>query len=92
MSAAELDILYSAYAAALEAANYDTAIIKLMAMQALLAKTPDLQHGLAGGQATRYRVTDLDKLIANCRKLKAEALAASVGIQRTKVTYARATE
>lgn len=91
MSAAELDTLYAAYAAALEAADYNTAITKLMVMQGLLAKTPDLQHGLAGGQASRYRPSEIDGLIANCRKLKAEARAATVGVQTTKVTYARPT-
>lgn len=92
MSKAALDTLYTAYSVAIEAADYDTAISKLVQLQALLATMPDVQVGDAGGHSTRYREIDIPALIAECRKLSAEANAASSGpLQRTNVTYARAT-
>lgn len=93
MSKAALDSLYTEYSAAVSGADYDTAISALMRMQALLATMPDVSVGLAGGgHSTRFRASEIAELIAECRRLKAEANAASGGpFQRTNVTYARAT-
>jgi len=62
-----------------------------MDIQALLAITPDLEEGGQGdGGTIRFRSHDLDKLIAECRRLKTEALHAAGPYQVTKQVYARA--
>ncbi len=94
MSKAALDSLYTEYSVAVSGADYDTAISALMRMQGLLATMPDID---ADRNSSKFhdagmRGSDIPGLIAECRKLKAEANAASNGpFQRTNVTYARAT-
>lgn len=92
MSIAELNTLYAAVVAAIDDADYDTAIKKIMAMKARLATTPNLTRSLAGSgsQALTWNPGELDSLIRQCRQQQAAVRAASVGIQQTKVTYARA--
>lgn len=92
MSKSALDALYAAYQTALDGADYDTAIAKLMGMQALLASMPDVATGVGGGgNSTRFRDSQIDDLIKRCYQLKAEAQHAVSGpFQQTKVTYARA--
>lgn len=93
MSIAQLDTLYTAAVAAIDAADWDTAIAKLMAVQARLATTPNLTRSLAGGgsQGLTWNPGQISELIANCRRQKAAARHASVGpFQTTKITYARA--
>ena len=96
MSIAELNTLYSAAATAMEAGDWDTAITKLMAMQARLASTPNLTRNLAGGgsQAIAWNGVNITELIGQCRINKAQALSAASAsgpFQSTKVTYTRAT-
>lgn len=90
MSIAELETLYAAAVAAIDAADYDTAIAKIMAMKARLATTPNLTRGLGGGgsQSITWNPAQLDSLIADCRKMQAAALSAG-GITLIPVTYAR---
>jgi len=94
MSIAELNTLYTAASAAMESADWDTAINKLMAMQARLASTPNISRNLGGGgsQGITWNSATLADLITNCRRQKAAALAASGGPwQTTEITYTRAT-
>lgn len=92
MSIAELNTLYAEVVAAIDAASYDTAIAKIMAMKARLATTPNLSRSLGGGgsQSVTWNATQLDSLIADCRKLKAAAAHASSGpFVQIPVTYQR---
>ncbi len=94
MSIAQLDALYAAYLAALDAADYDTAILKLMAMKARLASTPNLSRHLGSGgrQSIEWNPGELDSLIAQCRQLQTAAAVATGGIiQTSKIVYARPT-
>lgn len=94
MSIAELNTLYVAAVAAIDAADWDTAINKLMAIKTRLATTPNLSRSLAGdgSQSITWNPGDIDSLITQCRQNKAAAAHASGGIFRTSnVTYARAT-
>ena len=94
MSIAELNSLNSAASAAMESADWDTAITKLMSMQARLASTPNLERDLGGSQAISWNPSGLDALITHCRRQKTAATAAastSGPWQTTEVTYKRAT-
>lgn len=91
MSIAELDVLYAAAVAAIDAADYALAVRKLMAIKVRLATTPNVSHSIDGGpQSTNWNAEQIDSLIKVCRQDQAAALAASGGIQQTKITYARA--
>jgi len=91
MSKSALDALYAAYQTALDGADYDTAIAKLMGMQGLLATMPDITSGTGQGNSSRYRESELNDLIKQVRQLKAETQHATSGpFQQTKVVYARA--
>ncbi len=97
MSIAELNTLYTAAADAMASAEWDTAIQKLMAIQARVASTPNVTRNLPGGgsQSLTFNPGSLSKTIADCRRQKAAALAAASTAgpwQTTKVTYARATD
>jgi len=92
MSIAQLDTLYDAAVAAMDAADYSTAVLKLMTIKARLATTPNLSKSLGGGGSASitWNATELDTLISQCKQLKAQARAASNGpFQQTKITYAR---
>lgn len=96
MSIAELNTLYTAAVAAMDSADWDTAITKLMAMQARLASTPNITRALGGGgsQGIAWNAASLKDLIAECRRNKAAVTAAASETgpwQTTKVTYKRAT-
>ncbi len=93
MSIAELNTLYAAAVAAMEDADYATAITKLMSTKARLATTPNLTRSLAGGgnQGITWNAAELDTLIAQCRQLQAAAAHSSGGIfQTSEVVYTRA--
>ncbi len=93
MSIAQLNTLYTAAVAAIDAADYDTAIAKLMAVKLRLATTPNINRAIGGGgsEAISWNAAEIDTLIAQCRQMKSTALAAaSGGIQSTKVVYGRA--
>lgn len=95
MSIAQLQALYATYSADRAAGDYDGAIGAVDDMIALLAITPDLEGSAGGGeisQTIKFRSHDLQLLVAELRRLKAESLAAASGpFQRTKVTYVRVT-
>jgi hypothetical protein len=92
MTIAELDTLYSAAVAAIDAGSWSTAIAKLMAMKARLATMPNLARNLSGGgsQSITWNATQLDSLIADCRRQQAASYAANSSYgpyQQSKVTY-----
>lgn len=95
MSIAQLQALYASYQTARAAGDYDGAIGAVADMIALLATTPDLEGSAGGGeQSIRFRSHDLQQLMAELRRLKAETLAAASAtgpFQQTKITYARVT-
>jgi hypothetical protein len=93
MSIAQLDTLYAAAVTAMDAADFSTAILKLMAIKARLATTPNLNRSVAGGgsESITWNAAEIDSLITQCRQLKAAASHATSGpFSQTKVTYARA--
>lgn len=92
MSIAQLNTLYDAAVAAMDAADFGTAILKLMAIKARLATTPNLSRAIAGGgsEAIAWNAAEIDSLIAQCRQIQASAIHTLGGPwQQTKVTYAR---
>ncbi len=92
MSIADLETLYTAAVAAIDAAEYDTAITKLMAVKLRLATTPNLTRATGGGgsQGISWNAAEIDSLIAQCRQLKSQALAAaSGGMQSSRIVYSR---
>jgi len=95
MSIAQLETLYSAAIAALEAGDYATAILKATAAKFRIATTPNLARNLAGGGSQQISWNDasaIDRFIADCRRAASAATAASSGaFAQSKVTYARST-
>lgn len=92
MSVAQLEALYNAASAALEAADYSTAIAKAMQLKLRLAATPNLTRSAGGGEHSMEwaNVAGIDAFIAECRKLQTAAAHASAGpIRQSKVAYAR---
>jgi len=92
MSVAEINSLYAAAIAGLEAGNYQLAIVKALACKMRLATTPNIARMLAGGgnEAMQWaNAAAIDSFIAECKKLQSAAAAASNGIQRTKLVYRR---
>jgi hypothetical protein len=92
VSIAELNTLYEAAVAAIDNGSYDVAIAKIMAMKARLATTPNLSRNLGGGgsQSIAWNPSQLDSLIADCRKMKvAAAHAVSGPFVQIPVTYRR---
>ena len=93
MSIAQLEALYATYAAARAAGSYDAAIGAVADMVALLAVTPDLEGSAGGGELSiRFRTHDLNALIADLRRTKAESLVAASATgpwQTTKIVRAR---
>lgn len=93
MSAPEdLETLYNAAAAALDAGDYLAAKLGFMKVMAKRATVPDLERslGAAGRQGIRWRDADLTPLIALCDKMLAAARIASGGVfQQVPITYAR---
>jgi len=92
MSIADLEALYAAFSGARNAGNYDAAIGCLMDMKARLATTPNLSRNLGGGgsQSIAWNPSQLDSLIADCRKMKAAATHAASGpFVTVPVTYQR---
>jgi len=92
MTIADLESLYTAFSAARNAGNYDAAIGYVMDMKARLASTPNLSRALGGGgsQSIAWNPSQLDSLIADCRKMKAAAAHAASGpFVTVPVTYQR---
>lgn len=92
MSIAQLETLYEAAVAAMDAADYSAAILKLMAIKARLASTPNLSKSIGGGGSSSitWNAAEIDSLITQCKQLKAQARTSTSGpFQQTKITYAR---
>ncbi len=95
MSIAQLDALYTAAVAAMDSGDYDTAILKLMALKVRMVTTPNLSRALGGGGSqsigwNRGDVDSIDSLIRQCRQLQA-AVATGGMFQTSKIVYARPT-
>lgn len=96
MTIAQLDALYASASAAMAAGEWGNAILYLMQMQARLASMPNVERALAdaGSQKIGWNASQIDALIAQCRRQKAAAAAAAstTGIWgTTRITYKRAT-
>lgn len=92
MSVAELNAIYDAAVAALDAGDYAAAKLGFMKLMARRAAMPDVERSLgsAGRQSIRWRDVDLNSLIAQCdRLLAAAAHAASGPFVMVPVTYSR---
>lgn len=92
MSIAQLDTLYTAAVAAIDSGNFDAAVLKLMAIKARLATTPNLTKSMGGGgsQSITWNAAEIDSLIAQCRQMKTAAAHAFSGpFQQVPMTYAR---
>lgn len=83
MSLSDVNTAMAAATAALDAADYDTAIAQGIKAQGLLAAIPD------SGKETRSMTWDrnaIDQFIEQCRTERNRSLSASRGVQRTKIT------
>lgn len=88
MSISQLEALYSAYEAAIDAGDYDAAIAAALKALARVGSTPDVMR--RNNQMAWRNQAAIQSCITECRKQKAQALAEGAGgIQQTKVTYAR---
>ncbi|HEX5102405.1 MAG TPA: hypothetical protein VFV87_01245, partial [Pirellulaceae bacterium] len=69
---AQLEALYLAAVAALDAGDYDTAIVKAQACKVRLATTPNVDRSLGGGGRQQMQWTNaaaLDSFIRECKLL-----------------------
>lgn len=92
MSVAELETIYDAAVAALDAGEYLTAKLGFMKLVARRAAMPDVERSLggAGRQGIKWRDVDLNSLIAQCDKMLTASRVASGGVfQQIPVTYKR---
>jgi len=89
MSLSGIETLNTAYVAAVDAENWDAALKVLSKIAVRLATTPNVSRSMAGGgnQSIQWTSQSIAEQQAFCRRMKAEALAESTGIQQTKVTY-----
>lgn len=71
MSIAELETLYAAAIAALDAGQYETAIIKANAIKLRIATMPSVAQ--RQGARTEFTAQWVDSFIAECRRLLAES-------------------
>jgi hypothetical protein len=81
----DINTLGDAAVAAIEAADWDTAETKLLALQTKLAVTPDVD---LQGHSVRYGRDTIDQLIRRVTKTRA----ATAGIQYSRVTYGHPTD
>jgi len=88
-----IQTLDAAARAAMESAEWDTAICKLLQLQSILTANPNLDRDAGSGKlAISWNSNNLSELIANCRRQKAAATVASSTTgpwQTTKLTYTR---
>ncbi len=92
MSISELENLCSAAIAAMDAGNWDTAILKLMAIKTRRAIMPNItQTGSGGGsRGISWTASEIDSLISECRKQKTSSAMASGGrIKTSRIVYER---
>lgn len=92
MSVAELETIYDAAVAALDAGDYQSAKLGFMKLMARRAAMPDLERALGstGRQSIKWRDVDLQSLIAQCDKMLAAARTAARGpVTAIPIRYAR---
>jgi hypothetical protein len=82
---ADINVAGDAAVIAIQAGDYATALRKALIAQALLATVPD---STLGNDELRWGRQAIDELIVNLRRQQA----AGVGLQQTKISYARATD
>lgn len=89
MSISDIESLNTAYVSAVDAGSWDAALKVLTKIAVRLATTPNVSRSLAGGgdQSIQWTSQSVAEQQMFCRKMKAEALAESTGIQQTKITY-----
>jgi len=89
--ATDIATIRSAVVTAIQGGDYDTAIRQATAGLALLQMAPNTElEGAKLGRKKEEWSRDFSDLLAQCRKLKIEASAASGGpFQTTKVNYVR---
>jgi hypothetical protein len=94
MSLIQLNTLCDEAIAAMDAADWCTAVRKLMAIKARRATMPDMTAAAGGNtQGIRWTPSELDSLIAECRREQRSADIASSGAFRTsKINFARVTD
>jgi len=94
MSLSDLTTLCDAAIAAMDAADWNTAVLKLMAIKIRRATMPDMTASAGGNtQGIRWTPSELDSMIAECRRNQRAATVAARGPLRfSKITYARATD
>lgn len=88
MTISEINTEIDATESLVKAGNYSAALDRALCVQLGLAGMPDIEKGGRGGETMKWPLDRIDKFILNLR----QRITSSVGLQRTKVTYARATE
>jgi hypothetical protein len=89
---AQLNAYAATAAAALDALDFDAAILAAMKAKILLAVLPNVQRAAAGNaqQMGWSNVQAIDSFIGQCRQMKAAATFAGGGpLQQSKIVYAR---
>ena len=85
MSVAQINTEMAAAVALIKSGDYAGALDRAMCAQGLIAAEPDAEKG---GESLRWPFDKIDKFIANLRR----RAAGNLGLQRSKITYARVTE
>lgn len=91
-SSSDLEAIYDAAFAAMEAGEYQTAKIGFMKLIARRATIPDAERSFSSGgrESIKWRDADLASLIAECDRMQAAAThAAAGGFVQIPVTYQR---
>ncbi len=84
-TAASIDSKVSEAVTAIESGDWDTAMTKLIAAEALLAVKPDTRNGRTEIEYSEQRIRNL---MVTVRRQQNAAKFAAGGIQRTNVKYA----
>jgi hypothetical protein len=84
MSVSDINTKCAAAAAAVEAGDYETALLKLRAARMLMAGLPDSQGADSG---LRWDRTSIDKMITDLTQQKTNSSTRTSGIRTTNITY-----
>jgi len=87
-TAATVNTLGDAASTAIAAGDWATALTKALAAQAQLSVLPDSEYQAGGQTVLRYDRRAVESLVANIRRQQSAAL----GMQQTKISYARPTD
>ena len=88
MSLSEVEAEMAAAVAALKSGDYDTALVRAMCAQGLIAVSPDFEHST--GQSERKVSWSLDRIDKFIERIE-RRLKSGLGVQTNKITYARVT-